>query len=470
MSSTDNSVAIIGGGITGLTTAVLLRAHGYRTHLYARDHPFDVSVKREPAFATVHAIASVIPHSVRSPAAARWTSISQQYFRALSAHAQCGVRSQPHNEVFEADTVAPPDYASAVEGFTFLSATDFSSGSVPRRQGASALSGWRFNAFFCDAPVYLRYLHGLYKALGGHIAPRSELPGTGLLPYLALDHAFYVNATGSAAPSFIASAAALQRAYRERDLPGDSAEHELPFEPLADPWPTRLIRGHYLRLDVGRVPADCDGRLVSYNYTPAPTIYQTARGEPADVYCYPRSDQWILGGSRQAGNLGRSGEWIGEETVGEEKRFACASGNGVVFVPAPIFDLNAELLANMTGGCLDLERTYRRDPSVIEPGMGYRFVRDSPAGNVRLAASRLRLTERGIPATKYVVHNYGHGGAGFALSWGCAADVLRILAALSVGVGARPQRLDTSGAYATTQSMLLELTSELDEVQEHQRR
>jgi D-amino-acid oxidase len=38
--------------------------------------------------------------------------------------------------------------------------------------------------------------------------------------------------------------------------------------------------------------------------------------------------------------------------------------------------------------------------------------------------SGLRLERDRLHAGRTVIHNYGHGGAGFTLSWGCAREVL----------------------------------------------
>jgi D-amino-acid oxidase len=36
----------------------------------------------------------------------------------------------------------------------------------------------------------------------------------------------------------------------------------------------------------------------------------------------------------------------------------------------------------------------------------------------------VRLERDQLPDGRTVIHNYGHGGAGFTLSWGCAREVL----------------------------------------------
>ena len=47
--------------------------------------------------------------------------------------------------------------------------------------------------------------------------------------------------------------------------------------------------------------------------------------------------------------------------------------------------------------------------------------------------SRVCLKRERVSARCVVIHNYGHGGAGFTVSWGCADEVVR-LAESSLGV------------------------------------
>jgi D-amino-acid oxidase len=439
----DKPVAIIGGGISGVTTAVLLQVAGYRTVLYARTLPeYGAGAVRPPAFATPHAAASILPHSVASPNVARWTGVSQAFFRALAFRACCGVRSQAHYEIFEEPDTASPDYAGSVENFRRLTPDDLSHPQVPRRSGAAQTTGWMFDAYFCAGPDYLAWLYDFYAAVGGSV--RVPPDDGRLAVYFEQGHDVCVNCAGVDAHAFLADAAA-DPALAERPA-------EAGFETLADPVPAKLIRGHYLLVDLNRVPSGQHGSFFSYNYKPAPSIYRTAAGTPADVYCYPRSDAWLLGGSRQEGTVDTDGNWQGEMTVGPERTFT-RDGAPPLAVPAAILELNAEILLRMTDGALDLHRLVHDDPAMIVPGVGYRFVRDSPVDNVRLGRSRVSFG--GAP--KDVLHNYGHGGSGFTLSWGCALDILRLL---EPPARAAPETRFAVG-HSATQRLLADLVDRL---------
>jgi D-amino-acid oxidase len=61
-------------------------------------------------------------------------------------------------------------------------------------------------------------------------------------------------------------------------------------------------------------------------------------------------------------------------------------------------------------------------PTVLAERVGLRPFRKS---GVRLERDRLR-------DGRMVIHNYGHGGSGFTLSWGCAEEVFRLTGKLSV--------------------------------------
>ncbi len=280
--------------------------------------------------------------------------------------------------------------------------------------------------FFCEAPEYLRFLYEFYARIGGRI--RQSPAVDGLSSYLALEHDILVNCTGLGAPAFLGQAASDSRCIDDPMLPD--------FEPLIDRFPPKLIRGHYLRIDIKQILTDHRGQLFSYSYKPMTEIYQTATGISADVYCYQRSDAWILGGSRQAGSIDDRGNWIGEQTVGDELEFTGPDGQPLA-IPAPIFRLNADILLRLSNGRVDLERLVRDDPGSVSPGIGYRFVRDSETDSVRVSCSRVRFA--GEP--KYILHNYGHGGSGYTLSWGCAFDILQTVGRIT---GAPPRLTEHS--------------------------
>ena len=52
----------------------------------------------------------------------------------------------------------------------------------------------------------------------------------------------------------------------------------------------------------------------------------------------------------------------------------------------------------------------------------------SVACGLRPVRSTVRLEREEMGSGRLVIHNYGHGGAGVTLSWGCAAEVAALLA------------------------------------------
>lgn len=368
--------------------------------------------------------------------------------------ARFGVRTQTHYEVFEEEPSFIPDYL-----LTFPSLREFDQRQaghprIPRRSNASETYGWGMDIFFCEAPEYLRSLYKIYRTLGGNIS--NSIPGQGgLSDYLSLDYQFYINCLGHSAISFLEDAS-----MQGMDAPGDGMH-----EPLADPFEAKFIKGHYLRLET-RHPSitDQSGRFVSYNYTPLPQVYRHTSGLAADVYCYPRSDAWILGGSRQEvdGVVNLEEPWEKDSTSlaqdETQMMFASKDGRGLA-IPRAIFDVNADILLGLSEGSLDLRKIIVDRPESLTAGVGYRFVRSSPTESIRLASSR--VLHRG---EKYVLHNYGHGGSGYTLSWGCAYDILRILDNIGPESMWRPKSGDTEPQGDLSMgSMLAQLTKSIKE-------
>ena len=97
------------------------------------------------------------------------------------------------------------------------------------------------------------------------------------------------------------------------------------------------------------------------------------------VYMFPHGDTVLLGGSEQPGN----------------------------------WDLNPDpgLSRRILAGC-----------AAIEPRLAGAGILAERVG-LRPVRPRVRLESEPLGAGRLLVHNYGHGGAGVTLSWGCARDV-----------------------------------------------
>jgi len=159
------------------------------------------------------------------------------------------------------------------------------------------------------------------------------------------------------------------------------------------------IRGHLLFVEGGKFPPLKNGRSFSYNYKPPDNEYQY------DVYFFPRCGApsiaplgWLLGGSREEADVDRGYPW-------KFPPLTCELRGGF---PAPIYDINRKILLSLTGNDIGGFRSFSY--------LGYRPARK---GGVRLEL----IEDSGVP----IVHNYGHGGGGVALSWGCAEKVRRLL-------------------------------------------
>jgi D-amino-acid oxidase len=70
----------------------------------------------------------------------------------------------------------------------------------------------------------------------------------------------------------------------------------------------------------------------------------------------------------------------------------------------------------------------RRRCAEVEPMLGRARIRSHRVG-LRPARAQVRV-EREAVGRHQLIHNYGHGGAGITLSWGCAQEVLSIINAM----------------------------------------
>jgi D-amino-acid oxidase len=307
----EEHVTVIGAGVSGLTTAVVLAEAGLRVRVIAEEIPGRTSL----AAGAMWGPYLVEPkHKVE-----QWSRYSLDVFRKLATDPATGVRLSSGIEASRhAD--APPGWATTLPGFQPCK---------PDALPPGFTAGYRFEVPLIDMPVYLDYLRGRLLSAGATLTQTTvtDLDDPDLGPTV-------VNCTGLGA----------------RHLANDTDLHP--------------IRGQHV---VVTNPGITE-------------FFSEDTGTSPDLLCiYPHGDTVVLGGTAitDRGDLDpdpQAAESILNRCAAVEPRLAAA-----------------KVLAHRIG--------------------------------TRPTRSAVRVEPDHRPDGRAILHNYGHGGAGVTLSWGCAQEI-----------------------------------------------
>jgi len=135
------------------------------------------------------------------------------------------------------------------------------------------------------------------------------------------------------------------------------------------------------------------GQIVRVEPPPVSRVLLDEDEETGVTYIIPRSRDCYLGGTAEVGN------WSLEPDVATSKEI--------------------------------IERCARIAPEVLDSKVVEHIV------GLRPGRPTVRLEPETQPDGKLVIHNYGHGGAGITLSWGCAEEVASLVASAAPQPAAR---------------------------------
>ncbi|MGC0207427.1 NAD(P)/FAD-dependent oxidoreductase [Streptomyces levis] len=309
----SDEIVVVGGGVVGLTTAVVLAEGGRRVRVWSRD----------AAEATTSAVAGALwwPYRIEPAALARiWGLRSLEVYEELARRpGTTGVRmvegvlgETPLDEVAGWLAARVPELRAATPG-------------------EYAGPGVRAGLPLIDMPAHLAWLRERFTAAGGVVEART------VSSLAEADAPVVVNCTGLAA-------------------------RELVPDPSVRPVRGQLVVVENPGLDTWLVSRDAAGEY---------------------AYLFPQPGGLVLGGTAE------------EDVWSLEPDPATAEA---------IVARCAQLRPEVAGA------------KVLEHRVGLRPTR--PA---------VRVERDALPDGRLLVHNYGHGGAGVTVAWGCAEEAARLV-------------------------------------------
>lgn len=362
------NIVVVGAGVSGLTSAVRLLEAQHRVVIFARE---------APRYTTSSvAAATWIPYAVGGASATNWSLTSLDVFkRELATQtSETGVMLRTFvNLLGDAEASAPAWKGS-------VNATDLHADELPSGYAA----GFTFESPVIDMSLYLRFLERRVIALGGRfeewdIAQWDEVYGSwaGIFPD---------DTDALTSPRVIVNCAGLGA----RDLVAEDANDS------SDGRGVRPARGQ-----VVRVAANGFDRV----------ILGEREGEHP-TYVVPRINDIVLGGSYEGDKEMRAVDPVMRADIltrcarlllSYDKRFAMS-------LAALVGGETAAEYRALVGP--EYADTPRADLASVSDDCGLRPVR-----------AEIALKRQTLAPDRYVIHNYGHGGGGVTLSWGCAQAV-----------------------------------------------
>ncbi|HET9898063.1 MAG TPA: FAD-dependent oxidoreductase [Streptosporangiaceae bacterium] len=317
MSTGSPDVFVIGAGVTGLTTALVLLEAGLSVTNYSAEPPHRTTSAAAGALWGAHLVGA-------DERVGRWGIQTLNRFRELAADSATGVRELNGLAALLGNHADPPEYAAGLHGLT---AAD------PATLPAGYGTGWRYRAPVITMAAYLDYLVDRLIAGGGLLQigrPLRDLADA---------------SAQSAAPVIVNCAG-----YGAKTLVADAA--------------LTAVRG--------QVVVVANPGLTEF--------FVGDRNLPREItYMFPHGETALLGGTEVEGDMNTE--------------------------PDP------ETAAHILRCCAEVEPRLA-DVPVLAHRVGLRPVRP-----------QVRLEREALTGDRHVVHNYGHGGAGVTLSWGCAMSV-----------------------------------------------
>jgi D-amino-acid oxidase len=310
---------VVGCGVSGLTTAIVLQRAGYRVRIHTREMPAE----------TTSAIAAAIWFPYKTgplEAVNRWSRETYEMLEALADDPETGVHMVEFTEFVQSEELAWWLDAIPAGAWRKANASELAEGQT---------LGFVMRVPMVETPIYLPYLLQTFRQGGGEI----QLGEVQNLSDLRSVSEIVINCTGLGA----------------KELAHDSTLYP--------------IRGQLVKI----------AKKSGIPYVSADSMEGAASEEA--TYIFPRRNDIVLGGTAVAGDF--SLEW--DEALGDRLIARCKK-----LVPA------------------------LGEVEILEKVVGLRPGRET-----------IRLEYDGA-----VIHNYGHGGAGYTVSWGCANAVRELVNAL----------------------------------------